>query len=289
MDELAARVSAIVGQRVVSIEDIPGAGGYTPALRRIATLADGSTVFVKAAVNDLTAGWLRVEQHSYESLGPQPFLPRYLGCDGTVLVLEDLRHGHWPPPWRDGDVGRVVDGLAALAAHSPPADAVDLVTAAHGMLHVWSAVAESPDGFLSLGLCSRQWFDRALDTILAAEAAGTLDGAALVHFDVRSDNLCLLDGDGRVVVVDWNGTSRGRDDFDLHCLAQSVHAEGGPPPEALVPDADPSLVTMLTGYFACNAPKPRIPDAPRVRDIQLAQLRVCLPWMTRLLGLSPPS
>jgi hypothetical protein len=42
---------------------------------------------------------------------------------------------------------------------------------------------------------------------------------------------------------------------------------------------------MLTSYFAYCAPKPVIPNAPRVRDIQLAQLRVCLPWMCRLLDL----
>lgn len=281
--DLAARVAAIVGQPVVAIDDIDGAGGYTPALRRIATLADGSTVFVKAAVNELTAGWLAKERHSYESLGPRPFLPRYVGCDGGVLVLEDLRRGYWPPPWREGDVDRVVDGLAALAAQAPPADADDLDAAARGMLTRWSSVAESPEAFLALGLCTREWFDRSIDTIVEAEADGTLDGDSLVHFDMRSDNLCLVDD--RLVVVDWNGTARGRADFDLHCLAQSVHAEGGPPPEVLVPNADPSLVAMLTGYFAFYAPQAPIPDAPRVRQIQLVQLRVCLPWMTRLLRL----
>ena len=64
--ELAERVEAIVGQRVVALDEIPGAGGYTPALRRIATLADGDTVFVKAAVSDLTAGWLQAERRAYE-------------------------------------------------------------------------------------------------------------------------------------------------------------------------------------------------------------------------------
>jgi len=32
VDDLTARVEAIVRQSVVSIDDIPGAGGYTPAL-----------------------------------------------------------------------------------------------------------------------------------------------------------------------------------------------------------------------------------------------------------------
>lgn len=134
--ELAERVEAIVGQRVVAIDEIPGAGGYTPALRRIATLADGSTVFVKAAVDDLTAEWLRAERRSYESLGDVPFLARYLGCDDTVLVLEDLRHGHWPPPWRPGDLDRALEALEDVADHTPPAGTLDLETAAGGMLRL---------------------------------------------------------------------------------------------------------------------------------------------------------
>lgn len=281
--ELRERVEAIVGRRVTSIDDIPGAGGYTPALRRIATLDDGSTVFVKAAASELTARWLEAEQRSYAALGPRSFVPRVVGGDDGVLVLEDLRHGHWPPPWRDGDVDRVLATLADVAATTPPDDAPDLETATGHMLRLWHKIAEDPEPFLGLGLCTKEWFDSAIDTLVDAESRGTLDGDALVHFDVRSDNLCLLDD--RVVLVDWNNTARGRPDFDLIAFAQGVAVEGGPPPDEIAPDADPCLVAMLTGYFARNAPKPVIPDAPRVRAIQLAQLRVCLPWMGRLLGL----
>lgn len=284
--ELAERVEAIVGQRVVAIDEIPGAGGYTPALRRIATLADGSTVFVKAAVDDLTAGWLRTERRSYEALGDARFLARYLGCDDTLLVLEDLRHAHWPPPWRPGDLDRTLEALENMAHHPPPDVAGDLETDAGGMLRLWKAVAEDPEPFLGLGLCTREWFERAIPVLVDADGRGTLTGDALVHFDVRSDNLCLLDD--RVVLVDWNSTSRGRADFDVHCFAQGVTVEGGPEPEAVLPDADPLLVAMLTGYFAYSAPQPTIPNAPRVREIQLKQLRVCLPWAARLLGLPPP-
>lgn len=282
--DLGDRVAGIVGQGVVAIEEIAGAGGYTPALRRIATLADGTTVFVKAAVDDLTAGWLRAERRSYEALGDTAFLPRYFGCDDTVLVIEDLRGAHWPPPWRDGDLDRVLATLDDVARHVPPDGIADgLETTAGEMVRRWKAVAEDPEPFLGLGLCARAWFDRVIPVLVDAEARGTLDGDALVHLDVRSDNLCLLDD--RVVLVDWNNTARGRADFDVHCFVQSVALEGGPSPDDLLPDADPLLVAMITGYLAHSAPQPTIPTAPRVRLIQLAQLRVCLPWMTRLLNL----
>ena len=281
--DLGERVEAIVGQRVVALDEIPGAGGYTPALRRVATLDDGQTVFVKAAASELTATWLAAETRSYAALGPQPFVPRVIGSDDGVLVLEDLRHGHWPPPWRRGDVDRVLSTLDDVARCTPPTDVPGLEESTGLMLRLWRKVAEEPEPFLGLGLCSRQWFDRSIDALVAAESRGTLDGDALVHFDVRSDNLCLLDD--RVVLIDWNNTARGRADFDLVAFAQSVTMEGGPPPHEIAPDADPCLVTMLAGYFARSAPKPIIPDAPRVRAVQLAQLRVCFPWMVRVLDL----
>jgi hypothetical protein len=281
--ELRERVEAIVGQRVVALDEIPGAGGYTPALRRIATLGDGSTVFVKAAASELTATWLEAEQRSYAALAGRSFVPHVLGGDDGVLVLEDLRHGHWPPPWRDGDVARVRATLAEVASTPAPDDAPDLEAATGHMLRLWHKIAAEPEPFLGLGLCTREWFDGAIDTLVDAESRGTLDGEALVHFDVRSDNLCLLDE--RVVLVDWNNTARGRPDFDRIAFAQGVAVAGGPAPDETAPGADPCLVVMLTSYFARNAPKPVIPDAPRVRDIQLAQLRVCFPWMCRLLGL----
>jgi hypothetical protein len=281
--ELRERVEAVVGQRVVALDDIPGAGGYTPALRRIAALADGSTVFVKAAVDDLTRWWLSIEHRSYAALDGATFVPRYLGGDDVVLVLEDLRVGHWPPAWRPGDVDRVLEVLDAVARHTPPDDARTLESATPELPGFWEEVAADPEPLLALGACTREWFDGSIDTILEVAASGTLAGDALVHYDVRSDNLCLFDD--RVLLVDWNNTLRGRADFDVHCFAQTLEFEGGPTPDEVLPDADPALVTLIAGYFARNATQPPIPTAPHVRRVQRQQLGVCIPWMGRLLGL----
>ena len=43
----------------------------------------------------------------------------------------------------------------------------------------------------------------------------------------------------------------------------------------------------MSGYFAARAGLPVIPNAPRVRAVQLAQLRTALPWAQRALGLPP--
>jgi hypothetical protein len=59
--ELAERVERLTGLPVTAFASIPAAGGYTQALRPIATLADGSTVFVKAAVDADTSRWMQAE------------------------------------------------------------------------------------------------------------------------------------------------------------------------------------------------------------------------------------
>ena len=285
-DRVGATVQAIVGQQVVDIDELPGARGYTPALRRIALLADGSTVFIKVAVDDMTAGWLDAERRTYDALDGAPFLPRYHGCRDGVLVIEDLRRGHWPPPWRPGDIERVFSMLDDVAATEPPADVYDLEQVGDQMLRKWATVAADPAPLLRRGVCSPRWLNEALPTLLDAESNASLKGKALVHFDARSDNCCLLGH--RTILVDWNGTAKGTAALDRICLAQSVTVAGGPPPDSMVPNADPGIVTMITGYFAEQAPQPTIPSAPGVRGIQLEALRVCLPWTARVLDLPPP-
>ena len=66
-----------------------------------------------------------------------------------------------------------------------------------------------------------------------------------------------------------------------------VHAEGGPPPEAILPDA-PALAAWVAGFFCAYAGEPPIPEAPHVRPLQLQQARTALPWAARALGLPPP-
>jgi len=111
-----------------------------------------------------------------------------------------------------------------------------------------------------------------------------LDGDDLVHADVRSDNLCFA-GE-RAILVDWNNACRGNGDLDTAFWAPSLCAEGGPAPEAVGP-AGAEWPALVSGYFAARAGLPLIPHAPRVRQVQLQQLQVALPWAQRTLGLPP--
>jgi hypothetical protein len=67
----------------------------------------------------------------------------------------------------------------------------------------------------------------------------------------------------------------------------SLQSEGGPPPEALLPDA-PEPAAFMSGFFAARAGLPPIATARHVRAVQLAQLSTALPWAARELRLPAP-
>jgi aminoglycoside phosphotransferase (APT) family kinase protein len=121
---------------------------------------------------------------------------------------------------------------------------------------------------------------------MAAEARCPSEGEALCHWDLRSDNICL--GRGGAVFVDWNLACRSDPRLDLGFWLPSLAYEGGPDPEALLPNA-PEVAAWVAGFFAARAGLPGIPDAPRVRRVQREQLSTALPWVVRALDLPPPA
>lgn len=285
---LRERLECLLGEPVQDLQPITGARGYTPALRLRAVLRSG-TAFVKVAVTGLTAGWLRSEQHVYTHLHGD-FLPRMLACDAgsidgpdyPILVLEDLSQAFWPPPWTSRRIEQVRETLAQVAACSVPG--LEPVEDAKGLTHQWQAVAEDPLPFLSLGLVTPAWLERALPVLLPVDERAALRGTALLHTDVRSDNLCFRAE--RAVLVDWNWTCLGNPQLDLAGWLPSLESEGGPPPDAILPDGA-AFASMMSGYMASRAGLPIIPDAPHVRSVQRRQLGSVLPWAVRALDLPP--
>lgn len=261
-------------------------GGYSPAQRWLVELADGTRAFAKVGTVERVVAWLRVEHRAYRELAA-PFMPRILGwSDGPVpaLLLEDLSGARWPPPWDPELVDRVVRTLDGLAATPAPAWARP-IEEVNDFWSGWSRVAADPKPFLGLGLASRAWLEAALPTLVAHERPDALAGTSLLHMDVRSDNLCL--SDDRLLLVDWNWIARGNPLFDVAAWLPSLAAEGGPLPEEVAPEAG-VFATAVAGYFCAQAPLPPIPDVPGVRNVQLAQALIALPWAARWLGLPPP-
>ena len=266
-------------------EILSGGYGSNSAHWRV-ELSDGDSAFVKVALDDMAAGWLRDERRLYTSL-EAPFLPNlvgwYEGAQQTLLVLEDLSDAEWPPPWREGRVDAVLATLELLA-ETPAPSGLPTLESLRERLNGWELVAEDPEPLLATGLCSRAWLEAELPALREAGATCDLGGDSLVHLDVRSDNLCFRDG--RVVLVDWNLACAGNPLVDLVGWLPSLRLEGGPEPWELLPDSR-GLAALIAGYFASRAGLPAPPTAPRVRPFQRAHAEVARPWAAREPGLPP--
>jgi thiamine kinase-like enzyme len=267
-------------------------GGQTAASRWVATLPDGTTRFVKIAHTDDTASWIRDEHLFYALAGSRPYLPAFLGwrddADRPVLVLEDLSDAEWPPPWSAEGIDAVVRCLKEVAESEPPPDLPDARNSQFA-LDAWPQVAADPGPFLALGLCSEDWLGQHLQALSAASAEARFTGDRLLHFDVRSDNLCVRQG--RALLIDWNFACVGNPVFDIAAWLPSLHAEGGPPPEQMLETTDEvaAIASLLAGNFGWRGAHADIPEAPHVRPLQRRQASTALPWAARALGLPPPA
>ena len=213
-------------------------------------------------------------------------MPKHIGWDddqsNPILLLEDLSQAFWPPPWNEGQIQQVLDALSLVWESSLPN--IPFLTDTPHIWNGWQQVAENPVPFLSLGLATKTWLEQALPVLLEIDGRDVVDGRSLLHADLRSDNICFRQG--QAIFVDWNLVCIGNPKVDLGFWLPSLEAEGGPPPEQLLPNSG-EIAALVSGFFAARAGLPQIPDAPRVRHIQLVQLKTALPWAIRVLSLPP--
>jgi hypothetical protein len=280
------RIERLFGGRTAAWQRVVGRG-YTPTERWVVRSAVGRSAFAKVSRSASTADWLRDEYRAYELIEGD-FMPRLYGFDDdgetTILLLEDLSQAHWPPPWDDHHVRRTLQTLDAVR-RTGPVDGLPASPPWWQSVGGWPEVGKEPTSFLALGLCSERWLDRALPALIAAAHRAVLEGDDLLHFDVRSDNVCWTED--RLLLVDWNHACLGNGALDVVGWIPSLLYEWGPQAAAISPD-EPELAALVTGYFAHHSRLPAIRDAPRVRSVQLAQVKTALPWTAGLLGLPPP-
>jgi hypothetical protein len=182
-------------------------------------------------------------------------------------------------------VAAVRSSLEQIAATTPPAG-VPSIEIYREFAGRWRIIEEDPAPFLSLGLCSPEWLEAALPTLAEAAESAPLAGESLLHLDVRSDNICLADA--RALLVDWNWACVGNPVLDLAAWLPSLHLEGGPAPEEILPTGAEGFASLLAGVWGSSAALPPPPGAlPRVRTLQRAQVEIALPWAARALGLPP--
>lgn len=264
--------------------------GLSAAARYSIELEDKGKVFVKAATDTETAGWLRTEYLVLTSYQDSfiPVLIDWIDESGSfpILITQDLSDAYWAASdegvhWRKGDIELLLDTvkkLSTVKGHPP------LPKMENHHAGIWAKIAENPEGFLRLKLCSRNWLEHSIDYLVEAESKVDQTGETLVHGDIRSDNICI--DKSRVVFVDWSHACVGRADHDLANLLPTLHLEGGPSPFEIMPDAATQAAALCATHIRRLSRDKSMPSW--LTDVFRKLIAIELAWAARCLDLEQP-
>ena len=284
-----------MGARVV--EAVTQPTGFSPGLAARLHLEDGRRVFLKAvsqAANPDTPDIHRREARVLAALPATAPIARLLWSYDEMrwvaLCLEDVDGRHPGEPWTDSDLDHVIAAVEKMSRDLTPSpiQVEDTVPEFfRRIVNGWGTALERGETRFDA------WAHRNLVRLaeLEARAPGVVDGDALVHCDVRADNL-LIAGN-RVYVLDWPWARIGAAWVDLVAMAPSVTMQGGPRPEqfltrldlrGVTSEAIDAVVASLAGYFVVRALEPPPQGIPTVRAFQPAQGRHAVAWLRERTG-----
>ncbi|MFI7006419.1 aminoglycoside phosphotransferase family protein [Streptomyces sp. NPDC050145] len=298
-----SQVEASLGSPVETA--VTQAGGFSPGVAARVRLVDGRRVFVKAVgpePNPATPDLHRAEARITAALPATALVPSLLmslDLEGwVVLVLEDVDGRTPAQPWRLNELQRVLAAAAELSAQLDPSP-IEAPTLAdrigedfRGWRRLAAAFEEGTDDLSWLDPWARRRLARLVDR--EADWATAAAGRALIHGDLRADNVLLTED--RVMVVDWPWAAVGAAWFDVVAMGPSVIMQGAPDAMSVLDrhlrarGADPEDVTTvliaLTGYFLRKSVEPPPPGLPTLRGFQRAQGEAALEWVRERTGWS---
>lgn len=279
-------VEDTAGSPVVSARTQPG--GFSPGVAARLACADGSTAFVKACGTTLNPDSPRLHRAEIHALRhvpdsvPHPrLLAAYDDGDWVAMLLEDVDGRHPHLPWTDPDVAATTRSLTKVAGVTGD-EGLPTFREMSEALTGWDAVAADQKGVLP-DLLRR--LPEMLD--LQARAQEVTAGATLVHWDARSDNVLLRDGEA--VLLDWAWACRGATWLDTLLLAVDFVIQGGPDADAYLrstaptavadPDDLRAMVATMLGFWSDRARRPEPPGLPTIRGWQAHCARRTREWL----------
>lgn len=278
-----------IGGEVIAVTDCVGGMSPGPAAR--VRSVSGATAFVKACgpeLNPITPELLRDEARILVVLPDHPNLPRLIDAydDGewVALLIEDLPGAVPDVPWSTEDLRRASGVLSAVGPvlDGIVSDWVEPARASPIFSDGWKLLADRLDQV-------DPWWAKHHDELAAhaERAVALIDGKALLHWDVRADNLIF--GDQRDVLIDWGQVRRGARWMDHALLAMDCAMSGSLGPTALeffatepaLAGRDPAdLVSLMAAAgmtFAARATEeapPGLPTLPATRARWADNLRL---------------
>lgn len=284
-----------LGARVVGAVTQPS--GFSPGLAARLRLEDGRRVFLKAVSEEANPDTPDIHRREARILAALPatapiarLLWSYDEMGWVALCLEDVDGRHPDEPWTELDLDLVIACVEKMSRDLTPSpiQVDDIVPELfRNTINGWRFALERGESRLDA------WALRNLDRLaeLEGRAPGAVDGDALVHCDIRADNLLIAGR--RVYVLDWPWARIGAAWIDLVAMAPSVTMQGGPLPEQFLSRLDlrgvtggaiDAAVASLAGYFVVRAMEPPPQGIPTVRAFQAAQGRVAIAWLRDRTG-----
>jgi aminoglycoside phosphotransferase (APT) family kinase protein len=293
-ERVRSAVEASLGSSIV--EAVTQEGGYSPGAAARVRLATGRRAFVKALSVDLHSASVALYRNEAAAMPHLPSdlpVPRLLDVhdDGewVALVFEDVDGRHPEIPWQQDQLDRVIAAIADLGAAldpSPWSRAPTFADVNSGVMRAWRAFATSPPADLDPSV--RLMLHRLADD--GVDLDEVVRGDALLHNDIRSDNI-LLTPEGRVVFVDWGMPCKGAVWLDLMMFAFTAEYQGGADADLMVRRhpltrhvMESSIdVVVGAGYAAYRSLAQRLADhdASGSNAYHLACAAASLRWLQR--------
>lgn len=301
-DVPAEVVDAIAAQAGATVASANGATfGFSPGFAGVVTFADGKRTFLKVMSAERDPWSIDINRREAEILAalppevPAAALLWMLELEPWLVFATEAVDGDHPSPATDaGDAAVMWDVMTHLATVPAPAHLPPFHEYQHDVLDRWQTLASTPDRdarLASLG-ADGEWVATHLDSLLTweREAIDASKGDALVHGDLRADN--VLVAESRAVIVDWPHAARGAAWLDLAAYLPSFEMNGGgsaakafrahPLSHGVSVAHELAIVAALAGYFTVMSTEPPAPPLPGLREFQRAQATPALNWLREL-------
>ncbi|WP_114422133.1 phosphotransferase [Nocardioides houyundeii] len=265
--------------------------GFTPGFASVLVCEDGTQHFVKAAsavAQRMSASSYRTEGRTLAALPhsvPAPRLQWMLDDDWVALGIQYAEGPAPRRPWSPVDLSATLDALQTVAE--------DLSSAPAGLQLGSFADDFAGDHWASLRATRPRLAHADEASALAAEALEVVRGTAVVHTDVRDDNLLVTDAG--VLVCDWGSAVLGAPWLDSLIALIGPRGDGLDVQDALrrpmlrdVPAEDVDRVlALLAGYFLAQGALPVPAASPYLRAHQAWQGEACWQWLCERREWSP--
>jgi hypothetical protein len=281
-----AAVGSATGAQPTSWQHV--VAGHTHAEKWLIELPDGRSAFVKAGKETSARVQIEREASILESVAAS-YMPVLYGAatveDWSVLVLEDLSHGEWPPPYADRGAA-LLETVEEVGA-TPPPRGLHRRPPGRPLGTYWQRIGAEPEPVLAHGLFSAAWLEEALPALEAAESLAQLAGEDFLHDDVWASNVCYTERGA--VLIDWASACIGDHRIDLAYALLSVRSSPATPPPVNFPD-EAAYAALLAGANAYQVAQPvdqSIKHESVLRAGWLHDLDYALDWVSELLELAP--